>query len=77
MEQYLQEIGRAGRDGKSYYAVLITSKGYNVQQKMKSYSENKDSCRRKKLFESFMYEHEEAKKCACCDICALSCDCEK
>ena len=48
VEQNLQEIGRAGRDGKSSYAVLITSKGYNVQQKMKSYCENKDSCRRKK-----------------------------
>jgi len=80
VEQYLQEIGRAGRDGKDSNAILITSKGYDhdVQYKMKSYCENKDSCRRKKLFESFiMYEHKEAKKCACCDICALSCDCEK
>lgn len=45
VEQYLQEIGRAGREGKSSHAILITSKGYrHVQQKMKLYCENKESC---------------------------------
>ena len=79
VEQYLQEIGRAGRDEKESRAVLINSKGYHhVQPQMKRYCENKDSCRRKELFKSFiMYEHAEVRKCTCCDICALSCFCEK
>lgn len=79
LEQYLQEIGRAGRDRIASRAILINSKGYgNVSKPMKEYCENKDKCRRKELLSSFiMYEHTEAIKCTCCDICLLSCTCKK
>ena len=79
LEQYLQEIGRAGRDGNTAQAILVNSKGYrHVQKQMKTYCENKDNCRRKQLFDSFiMYKHVEAVKCKCCDVCSLTCTCEK
>ena len=48
LEQYLQEIGRAGRDGNTSKAVLINSKGnHHVQKQMKTYGEKKDNCRHK------------------------------
>ena len=78
LEQYLQEIGRAGRDGKATQAILINSKGYRyVNKPMKAYCENKDNCRRKELLSFLiMYEHTEAIKCTC-DICLLSCTCKQ
>ena len=79
LEQYLQEIGRAGRDRKASRAVLINSKGYShVSKPMKEYCENKDNCRRKELLSSFiMYQHTETVKCTCCDVCLLSCTCKE
>lgn len=79
LEQYLQEIGRAGRDGNPSHAILIAGKGNrHIQYSMKMYCENKESCRRKLLFEPFvMYSHSEIStiKCECCDLCRISCDC--
>ena len=44
LEQYLQEIGRAGRDGNIAQAILVNSKGYrHVQKQMKTYCENKQA----------------------------------
>jgi len=78
--EYLQEIGRAGRDRKVSQAVLI-NRGYcHVSKPMKEYCENKNKCRRKQLLSYFiMYEPTEAIKCTC-DICSMSCtykECKK
>ena len=79
LEQYVQEIGRAGRDRKVSRAVLINNKGYShVSKPMKEYCENKDNCRRKELLSPFiMYQHTETVKCTCCDVCLLSCTCKE
>lgn len=80
LEEYLQEIGRAGRDDKLSHALLIFGKkNRHVKQQMKNYYENKDSCRRLKLFEPFiLYDHSAAEciKCRCCDVCSVLCDCD-
>ena len=79
LEQYLQEIGRAGRDGIQSHAVLIPGKRTgHVQYSMRIYFENTESCHWKLLFEPFvLYTHSEIStiKCKCCDICRISCDC--
>ena len=78
LEQYAQEVGRAGRKGQKSQAVLMFKKVHNhTEISMKQYCENKEKCRRVKLYEKFiMYEPCSFHiKCECCDICAATCDC--
>lgn len=78
LEQYAQEVGRAGRGGQKSCAILMYDKvNRHSELTMKRYCENKEECRRKKLFENFvMYEPCIYKvKCECCDICAMTCHC--
>ena len=80
IESYIQETGRAGRDGVLSTAVLFHHIGRRiiVDECMKRYLENTNTCRRDFLFQDFdNYVHVDfATKCSCCDICILECDCE-
>lgn len=80
VESYIQETGRAGRDGLCSLALLLHIKGdtHPLSQPIKDYKSNTDKCRRDCLFEDTdNYEHIDlGKKCLCCDVCSMKlCKC--
>ena len=75
VEQYVQETGRAGRDGIPATALLLFGKpGKHVESKVIQFA-NGTVCRRRMLFKHFLFYSEDNYKCKCCDVCALNCDC--
>ena len=73
VESYIQETGRAGRDGEHALATLLQARSYHTcERSIKNYTANDSQCRRDSLFE-FMekYEHSHTgTQCMRCDICA-------
>ncbi len=75
---YIQEVGRAGRDGELSCVSLLLARSYHhVDDDIKEYSLNTSECRRIALFKHMdNYVHKDFQnKCLCCDVCTKKCDC--
>ena len=78
IETYIQEIGRAGRDGMQSAATLLLVKGsrHQLDVHMKNYIANTKECRRNLLFKDFEGQIAKARSaCLCCDVCSRDCNC--
>ncbi|GHU26026.1 ATP-dependent DNA helicase RecQ [Spirochaetia bacterium] len=87
VESYLQESGRAGRDGKAAHAILLwgpvdagllaraPNEMDKIQlQKMLNYARDTGTCRREALLSLLDYdgENQRVPESDCCDVCAKS-----
>ena len=79
VESYVQECGRAGRNGCRANALLLWSEvdvKSHVCKEMEHFCHNKETCRRALLMSYFDCPFENICGCICCDVCALRCKCQ-
>ena len=81
IETYVQQVGRAGRDGKFSYCLMLYGTGVYKRycnHKIKEYCTMKDKCRRHFIYSQFgSYSFNETlyHTCLCCDVCSCECSC--
>ncbi|XP_055997919.1 ATP-dependent DNA helicase RecQ-like [Ostrea edulis] len=82
IEKYLQETGRAERDGLPADAILYVNKTDvrknrpGMQNSMRQYCTSTDTCLRLQLLQHLDYKPEEGNKnCKCCSVCDILCNC--
>ena len=77
IESYVQECGRAGRNGLPSNAVLFwKTADFRFQSKeMELYCRGQEECRRAKLMSYFDCTNNSIAGCKCCDVCAAKCKC--
>ena len=80
LEDYVQEIGRAGRNNQAACALLFFAPRdkVHVGTYMVEYSTQHEQCKRVQLFsgfDSFKSDFHMESHCKCCFVCAKSCKC--
>lgn len=78
MDNFLQQIGRAGRDGTSSKSLLLYHgrQCRNLDTDMADYISNKEDCRRQILLSCYKASPSSTTlRHACCDVCSLKCSC--
>jgi len=77
VETYIQQSGRAGRDGLPAHCLLFIGKDQCrfCDKTMKNYCGNTTICRKDCLFLEFSSYTSTGYKCNCCDVCAERCKC--
>jgi len=79
LEELVQEMGRAGRNGNQSHAILYHKAiGNKISKQATLYGENTSICRRELLFKDFLFFNNEntLTGCMCCDLCTLLCTCK-